>query len=175
LELLHEFAPAATVMGFLVNPTNSAEERTANELVAAARKLGLELHVLQARAESDFDPVFVTLRQLGAGGLVIGNEGLFISRSEQLAKLTVRYAVPAIHAVPEFTTAGGLMSYGGSVIEASRLVGAYTVRILKGEKPADLPVQQTTRIELIINLKAAKMLGLTVPLTLAARADEVIE
>jgi putative ABC transport system substrate-binding protein len=175
LELLHEFAPAATLIGFLVNPENFAEERTARELEPVARKLGLELHVLRARTESDFDPVFATLRQLRAGGLVIGNEGLFISRSEQLAALTLRYAVPAIHAVPEFTTAGGLMSYGGSVIEASRLVGAYMVRILKGEKPADLPVQQVTKIELTINLKTAKVLGLTVPLTLAARADEVIE
>jgi putative ABC transport system substrate-binding protein len=175
LELLHEFAPAATVIGFLVNPENFAEERTASELAPAARRLGLELHVLRARTESDFDPVFATLRQLGAGGLVIGNEGLFISRSEQLAGLTLRYAVPAIHAVPEFTTAGGLMSYGGSAIEASRLVGAYTVRILRGEKPATLPVQQATKIELTINLKTAKALGLTVPLTLAARADEVIE
>jgi putative ABC transport system substrate-binding protein len=175
LELLHEIAPAATVIGLLVNPENHGEDNTAREVAAAARKLGLELHVLQARTESDFDPAFATLRQLGAGGLVIGNEGLFISRSEQLAALTVRYAVPAIHAVPEFTTAGGLMSYGGSAIEASRLVGAYTVRILKGEKPADLPVQQVTKIELMINIKTAKTLGLTVPLALAARADEVIE
>jgi putative ABC transport system substrate-binding protein len=175
VELLHEFAPAATVIGHLVNPENFAEERTASELTPVARKLGLEAHVLRARTESDFDAVFVALRQLGAGGLVIGNEGLFISRSEQLAALTLRYAVPAIHAVPEFTTAGGLMSYGGSAIEASKLVGAYTVRILKGEKPANLPVQQATKIELTINLKTAKTLGLTVPLTLAARADEVIE
>jgi putative ABC transport system substrate-binding protein len=162
-------------MAFLVNPTNAAEERTASALAPVARKLGLELHVVRARTESDFDPVFATLRQLGAGGLVIGNEGLFNSRSEQLAALTLRYAVPAIHAVPEFTVAGGLMSYGGSAIEASRLIGAYTVRILKGEKPADLPVQQSTKVELIINLKTAKALGLTVPPPLLARADEVIE
>jgi putative tryptophan/tyrosine transport system substrate-binding protein len=175
LELLHEIAPAATIMAFLVNPTNAAEERTAGELAPAARKLGLEFHVVRARTESDFDPVFAILRQLGAGGLVIGNEGLFNSRSEQLAVLTLRYAVPAIHAVPEFTVAGGLMSYGGSAIETSRLIGAYTVRILKGEKPADLPVQQVTKVELIINLKTAKALGITVPLALLTRADEVIE
>jgi putative ABC transport system substrate-binding protein len=175
LELLHEMAPAATVIGLLVNPENQGEDHTASELTAAARRLGLELQVLRARTEDDFDPAFATLRQLGAGGLVIGNEGLFISRSEQLAALTVRYAVPAIDAVPEFTTAGGLMSYGGSAIEVSRLVGGYTVRVLKGEKPADLPVQQVTKIELVINLKTAKALGITVPITLLGRADEVIE
>jgi putative tryptophan/tyrosine transport system substrate-binding protein len=175
LELLHEAAPPATVIGLLVNPANPAAEPVASELAAAARKLGLELHVLEARTEGDIDTAFATLRQLGAGGLVISLEGLFISRSEQLAALTLRDGVPAIHVVPEFAAAGGLMSYGGSAAEASRQLGLYMVRILRGEKPADLPVQQVTKIELIINLKTAKALGLTVPITLLGRADEVIE
>jgi putative ABC transport system substrate-binding protein len=175
LELLHEAAPAATVIGLLVNPANPAAESVASELAGAARKLGLKLHVLQARTESDLDTAFATLRQLGAGGLVISLEGLFISRSEQLAALTLRDAVPAIHVVPEFATAGGLMSYGGSNTDSYRLAGAYTGRILKGEKPADLPVQQGTKVELIINLKTAKTLGVTVPLSLLGRADQVIE
>jgi putative tryptophan/tyrosine transport system substrate-binding protein len=175
LELLHEVAPAATIIGFLVNPANPAAEHAVSELAGAARKLGLKLHVLKARTESDIDTAFATLRQLGAGGLVISLEGLFISGSEQLAALTLRDAVPAIHVVPEFAAAGGLMSYGGSTTEASRLQGVYLVRILRGEKPADLPVQQVTKIELIINLKTAKALGLTVPLSLLGRADEVIE
>jgi putative ABC transport system substrate-binding protein len=162
-------------MALLINPTNPSAETLPSALGAAARKLGLELHVLHAQTEGDLDTVFATLRELGAGGLIISNEGLFISRSEQLAALTVRHAVPAIHVVPEFTAAGGLVSYGGSRAEASRLVGTYAARILKGEKPADLPVQQTTKLELTINLKTAKALGLTVPLTLQVAADEVIE
>jgi putative ABC transport system substrate-binding protein len=175
LELLHELVPAGTVMALLINPTNPSAETLPSELEGAARKLGLKLHILQAHGEGDFDTAFATLNRLGAGGLVISNEGLFIGRSEQLATLTIRHAVPAIHVVPDFTAAGGLMSYGGSTTESSHLVGAYTGRILKGEKPADLPVQQSTKVELTINLKTAKALGLTVPLALLTRADEVIE
>jgi putative tryptophan/tyrosine transport system substrate-binding protein len=175
LELLHELIPTETVVALLVNPANPSSGAVVSELEPAARKLGLELHVVQASAERDFEPAFATLHQLGAGGLVISNEGQFIGRSEELAALALRHRVPAIHMTPAFSAAGGLMSYGGSATEVNRLVARYIVRILKGEKPADLPVQQVTRIELVINLKTAKALGLTVPFNLLANADEVIE
>jgi putative ABC transport system substrate-binding protein len=175
LELLHELTPTATIMALLVNPANPSGETVTNELQAAARTLGLQLHVLHATAERDFGTAFANLHQLGAGGLVIPNEGLFLYRSEQLASLTVRHAVPAIMVAREFVAAGGLMSYGSSISDAVRLAGVYTGRILKGEKLADLPVQQSTKVELFINMKAAKALGLTVPISLLGRADEVIE
>ena len=175
LELLHDAVPAATVMGLLANPANPSSGPVVSELPAAARKLGLELHILQARAESEFEPAFATLHQLGAGGLVISNEGLFIGRSEELAALALRHRMPAIHVTPDFVASGGLMSYGGSATERARLIGFYVARILKGEKPADLPVQQFTNIELAINLKTAKALGIEVPPALLIRADEVIE
>jgi putative ABC transport system substrate-binding protein len=171
LELLHEAVPTATVIAILVNPVNS----NAEALQKAARTLGLQIHFLSARAEREFDTVFASLVQLRAGGLVIGPDGLFVSRSEQLAALALRHAVPTIFQFREFAAAGGLMSYGGNNTDQYRLVGVYTGRILKGEKPADLPVQQATKVELIINLKTAKVLGLTVPITLLGRADEVIE
>jgi putative ABC transport system substrate-binding protein len=142
-------------------------------LVAGA--LGLQLHVLGASVERDFDGAFVNLRQLGAGALMITQDAFLNSRSAQLATLTVRHAVPAIHPQREFTAAGGLMSYGNSFMDAYRLVGECTGRVLKGEKPAELPVQQATKVELTINLKTAKALGLAVPLPLLGRADEVIE
>ena len=175
LELLHELVPSASIVALLINPTHPAAETALKDLQAAARTLGLEFHVLHASTEHDFDTVFATLAQVRAGALVIGADAFFVSRSEQLAALTVRHAVPTIFAYREFTAAGGLMSYGGSLTEAYRLTGVYTGRILKGEKPADLPVQQATKFELFINLKTAKALGLTVPLIMQMTADEVIE
>jgi putative ABC transport system substrate-binding protein len=176
LELLHELVPAATMMAALVNPTDPTRaETTVRGLQAAARTLGLQLHVLHASSDHELDTVFASLAQLRAGGLVIGGEPFFNSRSEQLGALTSRNGVPAIYQLREFAAAGGVMSYGGSLTDAYRLVGVYTGRILKGEKPAELPVQQATKVELIINLKSAKALGLTVPLPLRGRADELIE
>jgi putative ABC transport system substrate-binding protein len=175
LELLRDLIPTATIIALLVNPTNLTAETQSRDLQAAARNLGLQLHVLHASTERDFDTVFATLVQLRASALIIGTDVLFINRSEQLAALTVRHAVPTITDYREFAAAGGLMSYGGSITDLYRTVGAYIGRILKGEKPADLPVQQFTKVELVINLKTAKALGLTIPLPLLGRADEVIE
>jgi putative ABC transport system substrate-binding protein len=176
LELLHELLPSAASVALLVNPTNTvATEHETRTVQSAARTLGLRLHILNSSTERDFDTVFATLAQLRASALVIAPDAFFISQSEQLGALTVRHAVPAITQFREFAAGGGLMSYGGSFTEAARLVGFYTGRILKGGKPADLPVVQTTKVELIINLKTAKALGLTIPLPLLGRADEVIE
>jgi putative ABC transport system substrate-binding protein len=175
LELLHELVPTTTIVAALVNPTNPNAEILSRELQAAARTLGLQLQVLHASAEGDFDMVFATLLKLRAGGLVIGSDPFFNSRSKQLAALAIRHAVPTIYQYRAFAAAGGLMSYGGSFTEPFRQAGVYTGRILKGEKPADLPVQQMTKVELIINFKTAKALGITVPLSLLGRADEVIE
>jgi ABC-type uncharacterized transport system substrate-binding protein len=175
VELIHELVPTASAIGLILNPTNAVAEAQTKDLQAAARTLGLKLHVLQASTEAEFEPAFAALMQLRAGGLVIGTDGFLVSRSEQLAALTLRHALPAIFQYRPFVEAGGLMSYGGSVTDSYRLSGIYTGRILKGEKPADLPVQQATKVELIINLKTAKALGLTVPLPLLGRADEVIE
>jgi ABC-type uncharacterized transport system substrate-binding protein len=176
LELIHEVVPAATTLGLLLNPTNKiVTETQSKDLQAGARALGLQLRVLDASTERDFEDVFAGLKQMRVGGLVIGTDGFFVSRSEQLAALTVRYAMPAIFQYRAFAAAGGLMSYGGSVTDSYRLSGVYTGRILKGEKPADLPVQQSTKVELIINLKTARALALTVPMSLLGRADEVIE
>jgi putative tryptophan/tyrosine transport system substrate-binding protein len=176
LELLHETLPAATFISMLLNPTSSPNAETQlTNLRAAARILGLELHVLTASSESEFGEVFTRLKQLRAAGLAIGADALFNSRSEQLALLALRYGIPTIYQFREFVVAGGLMSYGGSLTDAHRLVGVYTGRILKGERPGDLPVQQSTKVELMINLETARALGLTLPLTLLARADEVIE
>jgi len=176
LELLHGLVPTASVMALLVNPANApVTETTVREVPAAARAFGLELHVLNASNEDDFDAVFAKLIQLRAGGLVIGGGPLFASRSERLAALTVRHAVPAVSPYREFAVAGGLLSYGTDVGEAYRLAGIYTGRILKGDKPADLPVQRATKVELYINLKTAKALGLTVPEGLLNAADKVIE
>jgi putative ABC transport system substrate-binding protein len=152
-----------------------ATESISRDLQSTARTLGLQLHILNASTEHDFDAVFATFAQLRADALVIAPDAMFISRSEQLGALTLRHAVPAITQFREFAAAGGLMSYGGSSTEAARLVGVYTGRILKGEKPADLPIQQSTKVEFVINLRTAKALGLNVPNTLIGRADEVIE
>jgi putative tryptophan/tyrosine transport system substrate-binding protein len=174
-ELLHELLPVATTIALLVNPTNPNAETLSKDAQAAAHTLGLQLHVLHASTDRDFDTVFAKLVQLRPGGLVIGIDTFLSSRTELLAALTLRHAVPAIYQAREFPAEGGLMSYGGNLTDANRLAGIYTGRVLKGEKPAELPVQQYTKVELIINLKTAKALGLTVPLTLLARADEVIE
>jgi putative ABC transport system substrate-binding protein len=176
LQLLRELVPTASVMALLVNPDNpTLAETITKEVGAAARTLGLELHVLNASTERDFDGVFAKLTQLRAGGLVIGGDTFFIDRSEQLAALTVRHAVPTIYQSRKFAVAGGLLSYGTDFTETYRLAGNYTGRVLKGDKPADLPVQQATKVELYINLKTAKALGVNVPNTLIGRADEVIE
>jgi len=176
LELLHELVPTATVMALLVNPADPAHaENTTKQVEAAALTLGLELHVLSASTERDFDAVFANLTQLRASGLVIGGDALFTSRSEQLAALSVRHAVPTIYEHREFAVAGGLLSYGADITDSYHLAGNYTGRILKGDKPADLPVQQATKVEMFLNLKTAKALGITVPLPLLGRTDEVIE
>jgi len=177
LELLHELVPAAASIALLANPANPISAETqSRELQAAARTLGLPaLHVRHASREDDFETVFATLVRLRAGGLVITNDALFISRVDQLGELALRHTLPTIFQFREFAAAGGLVSYGSSRHDTSRLAGMYIGRILKGERPADMPVQQATKVELIINLKTAKALGLTVPLALRARADEVIE
>ena len=177
LELLHELLPEARVLAFMVDPSDpTIAKLTANQMQTAARTLGLELHVLNASSESDFDAVFSEVRQLRASGLVIGTgTAVFASRSGQLAALAARHAVPTVSSSSLFTAAGGLVSYGADIVDAYRLAGGYVGRVLRGEKPADLPVQQATKIELRINLVAAKALGVTVPLTLLGRADEVIE
>ena len=176
LELLHELLPTVRVMALLVDPTDSTTANTTvNEVLAAARAFGLQLHVLHASSERDFEGVFAKLSQLGAGGLVVAGGPFFASHGEQLAAMALRHAVPVAFQRREFTTAGGLLSYGSDLTESYRLAGIYTGQILKGDKPADLPVQQATKVELYINLKTAKTFGITVPLTLSGRADEVIE
>jgi ABC-type uncharacterized transport system substrate-binding protein len=176
LQLLHELVPTANVIALLVNPANpTIAETTTKEMQAAAPSFGLELHVLNASTERDFDGVFAKLIQLRAGGLVIGPDPFFTSQREQLAALALRHAVPTIYQTRGFAAAGGLLSYGADTADAYRLAGIYTGRVLKGEKPADLPVQQATKVEMYINLKTAKALGVNVPNTLIGRADEVIE
>jgi putative ABC transport system substrate-binding protein len=175
LEVLHELVPAAKIIALLVNPTNPAAETISRDAQAAAQTIGLELHVLRVSTERDFETVFANLRQLQAGALVISPDSFFNIRSEQLAALALRYAVPTISAFRAYAVAGGLMSYGGSATDQGHQAGVYTGRILKGEKPANLPVLQAVKVEMIINLKTAKTLGLTVPLPLLGRADEVIE
>jgi len=176
LELLHELLPKAAIIALLVNPANSVVAATSErELTQATRELGLELHVLRASTEREIDDAFATLAQLRANALIIEADALFISYSKQLAALAARRAMPAIHATRDFVVAGGLMSYGNSPSEPYRQAGIYAGRVLKGERPANLPVQQATKVNLAINLKAAKTLGVSVPNTLIGRADEVIE
>jgi putative ABC transport system substrate-binding protein len=176
LQMLHELVPTASNMALLVNPASHYQAETQSRgVLLAAQTLGLELHVLNASTESDFDAVFINLTQLRAGGLVIASDPFFIGRSEQLAALTVRHAMPTIFETRDFAAAGGLMSYGAPIGETYRLAGNYIGRVLKGDKPADLPVQLATKVEFYINLKTAKALSITFPLTLLGRADEVIE
>jgi putative ABC transport system substrate-binding protein len=176
LELLHELIPAGRVVGLLVNPNNpTAAEAQEREFLATVHTLGLEARVLNASTERDLDAVFAKLVELRVAGLVIGADAFFTSHSERLAALANGHAIPAIYSRRGFATAGGLLTYGSDITESYRLAGIYTGRVLKGDKPADLPVQQATKVELIINLKAAKALGINVPLPILGRADEVIE
>jgi putative tryptophan/tyrosine transport system substrate-binding protein len=176
LQLLHELIPTASIMALLVNPGNpKVAEINTKEVQAAARTLGLKLHVLNASTERDFDGVFAKLIQLRAGGLVIGGDPFFTTWTERLAVLALHHAVPTIFQNRGFAIAGGLLSYGGDFREVYRLAGNYTGRVLKGDKPADLPVQEATKVELCINLKTAKTLGITIPQSLQSRADAMIE
>ena len=174
IELLHEAVPTATSLGVLVNRGYAASDNLM-KVKDAGRTRGLDLHFLDTASEREFDGAFLKVLQLRAGGLVIWADPNFQSRGEQLGALSVRHRVPAISIRRDFVAAGGLMSYGSSVNDNLRLVGVYTGRILKGEKPADLPVQQPTKVELLLNLKTAKAFGLTMPLSLLGRADGVIE
>jgi putative ABC transport system substrate-binding protein len=175
LELLHELVPAADTIALLVNPTNPAADGQTKDVQAAARVLGRQISILRASEENDLNSIFTTLTRSGARGLVIAGDGLFVSHSEQLAALALRHGVPAIFQFPQFTAGGGLMSYGASYVEQYRVVAGYTARVLKGESPAEMPVEQEARIELIINLRTAKVLDLVMPTALLVRADEVIE
>jgi putative ABC transport system substrate-binding protein len=175
LELLRELVPRATVIAFLINPTNPVTESDTKNLQAVAGSIGQQVRFLSASSESDLDTAFAMLVEQRANALLVNNDAFFSSRYEQIVALAARYAVPAIYYLRDFVTAGGLASYGPSVLDGYRQVGTYVGRILKGEKPANLPVMQPTKFELIINLKTAKILGLTVPATLLATADEVIE
>jgi putative tryptophan/tyrosine transport system substrate-binding protein len=175
LELVHEIAPTAKLFGVLVHPENKSAASQVEVFQKAALSLGLSIQVVDVHTQDDFESAFKILAQSGVGGLVIAADALFSSQGEYLAALAARYAIPAVHQFPAFAKSGGLMSYGTNNIDAWRQTGMYTGRVLKGEKPADLPVQQSTKVELIVNLKAAKALGLAVPLSLLGRADEVIE
>jgi putative tryptophan/tyrosine transport system substrate-binding protein len=175
LELMHELLPAAKIVGLLIHPANPGAHAQINEHENAARVLDLELHVLPASTEGDIDSAFAKSAQLGLQGVVIGPDSFFNTRSQLLATVALRHRMPAIYNDQPFAAAGGLIAYGASFTDQYRLSGLYAGRILKGEKPADLPVQQSSKVELILNLKTATALGLTVPPTLLARADEVIE
>ena len=175
LELMHELAPGITSIVLLVNPTSPVAETQSMELLDVARNLGLQLQVLRASSEREFETAFTTLMQQRAGALVIGNDGFFYSRRKQLIDLAERHAIASIFPWRDAVTEGALMSYGGSLADAHRQVGLYTARILNGDKASDLPIIQATKLELIINLKTAKTLHLTVPQTLLVSADELIE
>jgi putative ABC transport system substrate-binding protein len=175
LELLSELVPQAGMIAVLVNPNNASAERMIRDVQEAGRAKGVQLHILKAATEAEIDSAFDALVQLGAGALVVGADAFFNSRRDQIVALSVRHAVPAIYEWREFAAAGGLISYGPSFPAVNRQVGVYAGKILKGAKPADLPVEQPTKFELVVNLKTAEALGLIVPQTILARADEVIE
>jgi putative ABC transport system substrate-binding protein len=175
LQLLHELIPDAAVFGILADPNFSATPSMISSLQAAARTLGLQLIVLNASTDRDLEPIFAAFSQQHVGAVLVGISNFYNRYFEQLPALATRHAVPAVFPYREHAHAGGLMSYGGSLGYAGRQVGLYTGRVLKGEKPADMPVEQATKLELVINLKTAKALGLTIPETLLATADEVIQ
>jgi putative tryptophan/tyrosine transport system substrate-binding protein len=175
LEVLHEVLPHATSVALLVNPKTPLAGPLVNDLQAAGSSFGIEIHVLEATSAPDIDDAFAKLIKMRVDALVIGADAFFSNHSEQLAELAVRNALPTIGSFRDFAAAGGLMSYGGSLLDQFHWIGVYAGRVLNGVKPADLPVQQSTKVELIINLKAAKALGLNIPLPLLGRADEVIE
>jgi putative ABC transport system substrate-binding protein len=175
LEVLHELLRTSAAVALLVNPNNPVTEPETKGMRDAARSLGLQLHVLDASTEVEIDAAFEKLIELRAGGLVVSVDAFLTSQRAQIVALAARHAVPAIYGVREFAAAGGLMSYGTDIAGAYRQVGTYAGKILKGTKPADLPVQQVARVEFVINLQTAKTLGLTFPITLLGRADEVIE
>jgi putative ABC transport system substrate-binding protein len=175
VELAHELVPTATVIGLLVNPGSPSAEALTKASREAATTLGVQLEVLRASSEAEIDDAFITFQQMRIGALVIGTDAFFSGHAELLAALAIRHRLPAIYEYHPFVAAGGLISYGGSVMDSYRLAGVYTGRILRGDKPAELPVLRSTKVELILNLKTAKALGITVPLSLLGRADEVIE
>jgi putative ABC transport system substrate-binding protein len=175
LDLVHELVPTATLVALLVNPTNAVSDSMMRNLQDAAPSLGLQVHVLRASTASEIDAAFGALVELRAGALVLGGDPFFTNQRAQIVALAARHAVPAIYGVRQFPAAGGLMSYGTDLADSFREAGVYTGKILKGAEPADLPVEQVVKVELVINLKTAKALGLTFPLTLLGRADEVIE
>ena len=175
LALLRELMPSAATICFLENPNNPISELTTRDVLAAAPAIGVKVQILKASTDREIDAAFVSLVQARIGALLVGNDLFFNSRIEQIVALAARHAMPTMYSFHEFVAAGGLISYGTSLIERYRQVGLYVGRILKGEKPADLPVVQPTKFELVINLKTAKALGLTIPQTLLATADEVIE
>jgi putative ABC transport system substrate-binding protein len=175
LGLLHDLVPTATIVGLLVNPTDPRAESQTSEMQEAAQALGLQIYVRNVSTEGEINTAFLNFTQLPVGALFVGTGGFFSSRAEQLTGLAARHRIPAIYQYRLFAAAGGLVSYGASLIDSYHLAGVYTGRILKGEKPADLPVVQPTKFELVINLKTAKALGLTIPSGVLAIADEVIE
>jgi putative ABC transport system substrate-binding protein len=175
MELLHELLPKVATITYLTAPQNPNSELELRNAREAARAVGLQVHILNANNARDFEPAFAALIEKRAGGLIVGGSALFFSSRDQLVALAVRHAVPTIYDQREYVEAGGLISYGSSIADAYRLTGVYVGRILKGEKPADLPVQQSVKVELVINLKTAKALGLTLPLPLIGRAEKVIE